>query len=74
MLLALTPLENDDTRVVDGFDRLEVREVAAETSPLFTRSSTPRSLSSRASVRCRALGYLASHSSTTRMIEVGVGW
>jgi hypothetical protein len=61
MLLVLALLKNDGalvlgTRVMDAFDLLEVREAAAEINLFFTRSSTPRSLPSRASVRCCALG------------------
>jgi hypothetical protein len=55
MLLVIALLENDGVLVVDVFDRLEVREAAAEIGLFFTRSSTPRSLPSRASVRYCAL-------------------
>ena len=60
-LLVLALLENDGvlvqgTSVLDAFDRLEVLEATAEMGLFFTPRSTLRSLPSRASVRCCALG------------------
>jgi hypothetical protein len=60
-LLVLARLENDGvlvlgTSVLDAFDRLEVLEATAEMGMFITPRSTPRSLPSRASVRCCALG------------------
>jgi hypothetical protein len=60
-LLVLALLEIDDvlvlgTSVLDAFARLEVVEATAEMRLFFTPRSTPRSLPSRASVRCCSLG------------------
>jgi hypothetical protein len=60
-LLVLALLENDGVRVLgtsvpDVFDRLEVLEATAEMGLFFTPHPTPRSLPSRASVRCCAQG------------------